>query len=247
MKGTTKPAMREKQRGFVRFGPAFLALALLFLQPNSLGPFYVSTQMTPLWWEISIVLKTEGKYMLEGEESGCQGEYSFLIHWKGCLEKDDDDYLLYHIDSRLSDWKAQETVSSPRDTRTLTTCDIKKKPSFSLKYILRRQTNLFLNFLVKGIVVPQSGGEESFFIFFPSSEENGQRRAQVDYNACVVEGSNGVSLKEAEIYAGPVTKDYSWTWKHQQREFRQRVYVMASQSHRVSVSLYIIPYYTRPQ
>ena len=239
--------MREKHRGSVRVGLPFLALALLFLRPNSLGTSSVSAQLTPLWWEISIVLKTDGEYALEGKESDCKGNFSFLIYWKGCLEKDDDDYLLYHVDSRLSDWKAQETVSSPQNATTRTTRDIKKKPSFSLKYILRRETNLFLNFLVKGIVVPQSGGEESFFIFFPSSQENGQRRAQVDYNAYVVEGSNGVSLKEAEIYAGPVTKDYSWTWKLQQREFRQRVPVLASQSHRARVSLCIVPHYTWPQ
>jgi len=236
--------MREKHRGSVRVGLPFLALALFLLRPNSSGTFSAAAQLTPLWWEISIVLKTEGEYLLEENESNCQGGYFFLIQWKGCLEKDDDDYILYHVDSRLSDWKAQETVSSPQDTTTGTTRDIKKKPSFSLKYILRRETDLFLNFLVKGIAVPQGGGKESVFIFFPSSEENGQRRAQVDYNACVVEGSNGVSLKEAEIYAGPVTKDYSWTWKHQQREFRKQVTVLASQSHRARVSLCIVPHYT---
>lgn len=239
--------MREKNRGSVRVGLPFLALALFLLRPNFLGTFSAAAQLTPLWWEISIVLKTDGEYKLEGTESHCQGKYSFLIHWKGCLEKDDEDYLLFHVDSRLSDWKAQETVSSPRNTTTLTTPDLKKKPSFSLKYILRRETNLFLNFLVKGIVVPQSGGKDSFFLFFPSSEENGQRHAQVDYNACVVEGSNGVSLEEAEICAGPVTKDYAWTWKYQQWQFRQQLLVLTSQSHRTCVSLLIIPHYAQPQ
>jgi hypothetical protein len=240
-------AMKEKDCISVRVGLPFLALVLLFPQQGPLGTSSMTAQLTPLWWEISIVLQTEGEYVLEGEESDCRGNYSFLIHWKGCLEKDDDDYLLYHMDSRLADWKAQETVSSPRNATTLTTHDIKKKPSLSLRYILRRETDLFVNFLVKGIVVPESGGEESFFLFFPSSEENGQRRAQVDYNACIVEGSNGVSLKEAEIYAEPVTKEYSWTWKHQQRESRQGVTVSASQSHRTSVSLCIIPHYAGPQ
>jgi hypothetical protein len=239
--------MKEKDCISVRVGLPFLALALLFLGPHSSGTSSLAAQPTPRWWEISIVLKTEGEYMLEGKESDCRGNYSFLIHWRGCLERDDDDYILYHVDSRLADWKAQETVSSPKSTAILTTHEIKRRPSLSLKHILRRETNLFLNFLVKGLVVPESGGGESFFLFFPSSEENGQRRSQVDYNDCVVEGSNGVSLKEAEIYAGPVTKEYSWTWKHQKRESRQDVTVSASQSHRTRVSLSIIPHYAGPQ
>ncbi len=244
---TTTPAMREKHCGSVLVGLPSLALVLLSVLPIPFGASSMTPQQTPLWWEISIVLKTDGEYKLEGKESDCQGNYSFLIHWKGCLEKDDHDYLLYYVDSQLSDWKAQETVSSPQTTTTLTTRDIKKKPSFSLKYILRRDTNLSLNFLVKGIVVPQNGGEDVFFLFFPSSEENGQHDNQVDYNACVVEGSNGVSLKEAEIYAGPVTRNYAWTWNHRQRQLRQQLPVLTSQSHRTSVSLSIIPHYTRPQ
>jgi len=240
-------ARKEKYCIPVRIGFPLLALVLRVFPSVPFSESLVTPQLTPLWWEISIVLKTEGEYMLKGKASDCQGNYSFLIHWKGCLEKDDDDYLLYHADSRLSDWKAQETVSSPGHTTTLTTLEIKKKPSFNFKYILRRETTLFVNFLVRGIVAPQSGGAESVFIFFPSSEENQQHYTRVDYNACVVEGSNSVSLEEVEIYAGPVTKNYSWTWKHEQRPFGRQLPILATQSHRTHVSLSIIPHYSRPQ
>jgi hypothetical protein len=207
----------------------------------------VALQPTPLWWEIVLDLKTNGDYKLAGNDSTYQGTYRFAVCWTGCLEKDDHDYLLYLFDSRLTDWTAQEIASSPEATSILTASDFKEKPSLNLKYILRRDSDLLLDFLVQGMVVPQKDAEEGFNLLLPSSQENDQHDFQVNYNTYVVKGSNSVSLKESEIYAGPVTKNYAWTWKHQQWQLRQQQTVFTAQSHRAEVSLSIIPHYTRPK
>jgi hypothetical protein len=224
-----------------------LTLVFLFLPlfPQASSP--PSFRPAPLWWEIAIDLKTEGEYKLESNNFSYIGNYIFLIRWTGCLEKDDHDYLLYRFDCRLADWKAQETATSPEASGVLTTSDFKEKPSFNLKYILRKGADLCLDFIANGIVVPQDGAEESIELLFPSSEENKQHDFQVDYNTGVTEGSNSVSLKEAEIYAGPVTKDYFWTWKHQQWQLMRQRTVLTAQSHRARVSLSIIPHYARPK
>lgn len=239
--------MRAKRGGFFFF--CFPALTLVFflfpvISQTSSAP---SLRPAPLWWEIAIDLKTEGEYKLESNNFSYTGNYIFVIRWTGCLEKDDNDYLLYRFDCRLADWKAQETVTSPEASGVLTTSDFKEKPSFDLKYILREGADLCLDFIVNGIVVPQDGAEESVDLLFPSSEENRQHDVQVDYNTCVTEGSNSVSLKEVEIYAGPVTKNYSWTWRHQQWQLKAQRTVLTAQSHRARVSLSIIPHYARPK
>lgn len=239
--------MKTKQGSFIFFFFPALTLIFLFFPPTPQPTSSVSFQSTPLWWEITVDLKTNGEYKLEGGDSTYIGDYAFVIRWTGCLEKDDHDYLLYRFDCRLSRWEAQETASSPQVTGVLTTSDFKEKPSFDLKYILRKGSDLYLDFIVNGIVVPQNGDEEGFVLLFPSSEENRQRDFQVDYNACVTEGSNSVSLKEAEIFAGPVTKNYSWTWKHRQWLLKQQQTVLTAQSHRAELSLSIIPHYTRPK
>jgi len=239
--------MRAKHGGFSPFYLPSLALIILLFPPPPLPTSSVFSQPAPLWWEITIDLKTDGEYKLEGSDSAYSGNYTFVIRWTGCLEKEDQDYLLYRFDCQLSRWDAQETASSPEVTGILTARDFKEKPSFDLKYILRKGSDLHLDFVVAGIVVPQSNAEEGFSLLFPSSAENGQHDFQVDYNTCVTEGSNSVSLKEAEIYSGPVTKKYSWTWRHQQWQLLQQRTVLAAQSHRAEVSLSIIPHYARPK
>jgi hypothetical protein len=175
------------------------------------------------------------------------GNYTFVIRWTGCMEKDDLDYLLYRFDCRLSRWEAREIVSSPEVMGILTTPDFKEKPSFNLKYILRKGSDLHLDFIVNGIVFPQDNSEYAFPLLFPSSEENRQHDFQVDYNTCIMEGSNSVSLKEAEIYAGSVTKNYSWTWRHQEWLLKHQRTVLTAQSHRAEVSLSVIPHYPHPK
>ena len=239
--------MRSKQSGFLLLGVSYVALVFLLFLPTPLRMPSLSFEPAPLWWEINLDLKTQGEYRLEGKNSAFTGKYSFSMRWTGCLEREDQDYLLYHFDSRLSRWEAQESSSSPRAAVTLTARDFKEKPFLNLKYILRRDDELFLDFLVDGIAVPQNGSEDGFALLFPSTQENGQRNVDVDYNSCVVGGSNCVSLKEAEIYAGPVTKKYSWTWKHQAWKLKERRTVFTTQSHRAEVSLSLIPRYARPK
>jgi hypothetical protein len=202
---------------------------------------------TPQWWEVSINLKTDGDYKLDEGGPAFIGHYSFTIRWTGWLEKDDQDYLLYRFDCRLSDWQAQERSSLANSPGLLTTGDFQERPAFNLKYIIKEGDDLHLDFIVNRMAVPQADPEDAFPLLLPSSEQNSQQESQVDYNACVIKGSNRVELPESAIYAGPVTKRYAWAWKHQQWLPKERRTVFTSQSHKVEVNLSIIPHFTRPK
>jgi hypothetical protein len=201
----------------------------------------------PQWWEVSLSLKTDGDYRLDEGGPTYNGHYFFALRWTGWLEKDDQDYLLYRLDCRLSDWEAQETSSSAESRGVLTTGDFEERPAFNLKYIIKEGDDLQLDFIVNGMAVPQAHPEDAFPLLLPSSEQNGQRASQVDYNACVIKGSNRVELPESAIYAGPVNKRYTWTWRHQQWLPKERRTVFTSQSHKVEVNVSIIPHFARPK
>ncbi len=230
--------------------PPVLTLAALLIP---VIPFLIALllsaggQEAPLWWEIVLALKSEGEYRLDGGESSSRGRFHFKLSWAGWMEKDDEDYLLYRFKSDLSDWRAEETATSSGATSVLLTPDFLEKPSLDLKYILRRGGELHLNFLVKWIDVPQSGMEDSRPLLFPSSEENNQHGNQVAYNACIAKGSNRVALEEKEIYAGPAARKFAWEWKHQQWLLEQQHNVFNSQTHRVEVTLSIIPHRDPPE
>lgn len=240
--------MRSGQRTFLSSKRLFLiALAFLFVQvstPSMSGP---GLSQTPQWWEVSIDLKTDGDYKLDEGGPSFSGHYSFAVRWTGWLERDEHDYLLYRLDSSLYNWEAQETTSLTEPKVILTTKDFLERPTFALKYIIRDGEDLHLDFIVDPMAVPQARPEDAFLLLLPSSEKNGQRESQIDYNACVIKGSNRIMLPESAIYAGPVAKTYAWTWKHQQWLPKEQRTVFTSQSHKVEMSLSIIPRFSRPK
>jgi hypothetical protein len=222
-------------------GLAGLLLTLGLLQVH---PFFSSARgsgASPLKWEVSLRLKADGDYKLEEGGPSATGHFSFSVLWAGWLERDDHDYLLYRLDCRLDDWEAREILSGPDVTKILTTNDFGVKPAFNLKYFIRVGNRLRLDFLVDGLTVPLGREGDAFPLLLPASEQNGRRISLIDYNDGVFEGSNSVEIPEAEIYSGPVTRSYSWSWKNQQWLLKSQRTVFTSQSHRVKVNLTIIP------
>jgi hypothetical protein len=244
-------AARNMQAGLgpLNFIKPFLLPALLLIVLPTRAPSVSPPDhgQTPQWWEVSIHLKTDGDYKLDEGGPTFAGRYSFAVHWTGWLEKEDQDYLLYRLDCRLLNWEARETAS-PDDTPSfLTAEDFRERPVFSLRYIIRDGEDLCLDFIVGQMGVPQARLEAAFPLLLPSSERNGQRESQINYNAFVIKGSNRVELPESAIYAGPVAKTYAWTWKHQEWLSQERRTVLTSQSHNVKVCLSIIPHFARPK
>jgi hypothetical protein len=224
-----------------RRGPRAAVLAYLGLALVS-----APAQTVPDWWEVELTVKADGQYRLEAGAAGASGRFAFAIRWTGGLERDDSDYLLYAFDSKLQSWEAGEAAVSPEAQRVLGTGDFQKKPELRLKYILRDGPELCLNFITEGFDVPLSDFEEVFALLLPSSEENDQRGPQGPYNPGVTSGSNRVALREAEIYAGPVTRSYRWSWRRRQWLPRDRGTITTSQSHEARVELRITPRFHPP-
>jgi hypothetical protein len=145
----------------------------------------------------------------------------------------------------LCDWEAQGTFFLPESTKVLTTNDFSSKPGFNFKYLIRVGDNLNLDFLVDGMTVPQTYSDDLFPLLLPSSEQNDQKKSEINYNDCVIKGSNRVEIPESELYSGPVTRDYAWNWKNQQWVLKQQRTVFTSQSHRTKVNLTIVPHQKR--
>jgi len=221
----------------------FLLLALghlLSFRTPSLGK---TTYRTPLWWDIEMLLTTSGEYKQEEKQIACSGRYSFSILWKGNMERDDSDYLLYRLSSDLLDWDAQEKAVSPGTTTVLTVKDFEEKPYLNLNYILRKEENLHIDFQVQGFMVPRSASLDKFFLHLPVSQENSQQNSMIDYDTYIVKGSNQVMISEKDIYLGRAEKKFSWTWKRQQWLLKNNMLVFDSSSHEVKVKVTIIPHF----
>jgi len=203
-----------------------------------------SLQIKPYFWEIMLVLSSNGDYAVENGERSNIGHYSFILLWLGCMEEDMDDYIIYHETSELVEWNAREEVQSPDSSQIISGDDFSKRPGFDFHYILRRDKNLHFDFQVDGFYVPQESSDPKFYLTLPSSYENKRPSSQVDYNAFLLRGSNSIQIEEEEIYQHMIEKTYCWTWKYHQSLSGKKRPISFSNFHNVKVVLTIIPHYS---
>jgi hypothetical protein len=241
-----------KKRGYSILVFFFLGILILphfaFQNPMGFSPGCVSiplsfSQIEPYFWEIKLVISSTGDYRIyEGERSNV-GHFSFVLLWTGCMEQDMDDYLIYHENSELLEWKAQEIAQFPEASQIISEEYFSGKPGFDFHYILRREENLHFDFQVEGFSVPQDKSDHKFYLTLPSSYENMRHFPLIDYNAFLLQGSNSIHIEEEEIYHHPIEKTYCWTWEHRQSLGRKKRPISFINSHDVKVVLTIIPHY----
>jgi len=202
-----------------------------------------AARLSPCYWEMKIRISSSGDYMIKEGEKSNEGHYSFVLLWTGCMEQDQDDYLIYHENSELLEWKAREKVKSSDVTHELSEEDFSEKPCIDFNYILRKDEDLHFDFEVESFPVPQENPGHKFYLNLPVSKENIKLPAKFDYNAYLTKGSNSIHFKEKDIYSDSLKKNYSWHWKHQKYFMGSDTPVAFSSSHKAKVTVTIIPHY----
>jgi len=228
----------------------FLAFFLFFLAANPLllpVPGTLSSwpeQATPPWWDIKIVLYADGEYKLEQQKTSYLGNYSFKIIWTGSLEKEknDEDYILYSRECQLLDWEAKEKKTSPELVVSKAGKDFEMRPTFHLNYILRKGANLHFDFIVEGFSVPQHESDCKIYLDLPCYSEKPELNPEIEYDSFLVKGSNQIILGEKEIYAGPVKKEFNWTWKLQKYTIDWEYPIRITNLHKASLEISITPH-----
>lgn len=217
-------------------------LLFIFCIPSSIFP-NSADQKTPLWWEIKIHLITDGEYKIEQKETSLLGNYSFTLLWTGCMETDDEDYIIYHEDCILLDWKASEKKVSNQFTHIKSTEDFKEKPTFHFNYILRNGENLHFDFNVQEFPVPQDKSISALNLCMPTSRIISESQPKFDYESFITKGSNNIFLEEKEIYVAPLKREFSWTWKQQKWSSQHTIPTRLTNLHKVKVKVSIEPRY----
>ncbi len=215
---------------------------LCLLAPARTLPHKV--QVIPLWWEIKILLVSDGSYTIKEQPSAYSGRYCFTILWTGCMEINDDDFLLYYENSELLSFEAEEKGTYPDSTRVVSTEDFKDKPSFHLNYILRKDEGLYFDFIVHGFRAPLNESKYKFYLNLPESEENPLEPSEIDYDSFISRGSNLIFLEEKKIHTETVEKKSSWEWNYQKWRLIEKVPVFFSNRHEVTIDISIKPHFS---
>lgn len=189
-----------------------------------------------------MTVTVQGQYRQDAREVMHSGTYAFTFVWTGGMEKDPDDYILYHTSCELKRWEAEERAAYPQEIRALTTRDFPDKPELKVNYVLKKDGGLYFDFFINGFEAPLSPAPEHFQVQMPASEENTSGPSGGSYNTHVQTGSNRVYLEEKQFQKAPLEKDFVWTWKSQTWVQQMENSIYQANSHKVQVKIFIEPH-----
>jgi hypothetical protein len=192
------------------------------------------------WWDIRLHLTVNGRYAYDGPDRLLKGEFRYEVAWTGAMEKDGDDFILYHGRIETLGWKLREedgtagSVAAPLSER-----DTDRKPGFRMIYILGDGKRLRIYFAVDGFRIPLQEVRENFDLILPSSKSDAED--QSDYSVSIIKGCNDVVLNRKAFLERAVEQDFGWSWK---RYIASEAYGSAltkAAAHDVELSVRITP------
>lgn len=204
---------------------SLLSITILFASPTPESvEFYLheskntrEKDIRECWWEIKILLESKGKYKYKESKTAFAGTYAYSILWTGCIERDQQDFILYHENSDLIQWEPSEKKKAADSDEFRATKKFSGEPSFELHYILRSGKNLRFDFLVKGFDIPQHCSVKKTYLHLPASKGNTDNPTDLDYDLYISKGTNNVEISRDMLDQSCVKKNFKWTWQREKR------------------------------
>jgi len=212
---------------------------------SSAAPHMQNQRKSSCWWVVSLLLTSRGKYIYQRSGASYAGKYAFAILWTGCLERDQDDFILYHECSELLEWKALEKKRSPGGIETLVSSKHFGKPRFKLNYILTKGDYVHFDFQVNGIEVPRHRSKEKAVVHFPASNKDAVSSGDIDYDLHVYKGSNRVAVRKHVLQKDSATKKFHWAWQHRKRPGNGKKGAYLFQAHDVEAEITVVKHWEK--
>jgi len=204
------------RKGFVR--RLFRSLAGAWLVLGLPGAFSFSRPSSgPAWWEIRLTATVKGGYAFKGGTAPVLGEYTCRARWEGRLEVDGDDFLLYHLNTEILEWRLKEKAARPGGESVLGEQDTAVQPILRLNYVLRDGTDIEIDFSLMGILVPLHPSPVKVALEFPRSEARRNLFPELSYVDFVTKGSNRVVIPGSDLKRPAAERTFSWDWRRDRR------------------------------
>ncbi|MCP2520425.1 hypothetical protein NLD30_08265 [SCandidatus Aminicenantes bacterium Aminicenantia_JdfR_composite] len=196
-------------------------------------------------WEISLNIKVNGKYEVKNGTYFVSGEYLLITEWKGSIEKDNSDFLLYYGSHKIIKWEGKEFIHSLKNLFKKT-IDISKHPSPKLKvnYLLRKNDLINLDFNFSSIQIPFYKIDKTYIkkmLIMPCSAQNEFLNPKIKYNRNLIKGSNNICFEYCKIQNKKFEKTYSWEWRRVETYYEKNRVFPFLNFHSVILKLKIEP------
>jgi hypothetical protein len=215
--------------------PLILAAAGILLAAASLR-----APAQTCWWEIRLLLTARGNYAVRDSGAAYDGDFLFRAEWEGAMERDEEDFILYHAKTETRAWEIREKASPAEGARTLTEKDAGAGPRLRVNYVLREGERIVLDFEAEGIRVPLHESAGKLDLPLPRSREHA--RDETRYADSVCEGDNRVSFTESDLGKPRCEKFFAWEWKRRQWVAAGNGAIFLGYSHKAAVTVTLIPH-----
>jgi hypothetical protein len=229
--------MKRRAGAFILRAAAFGLAALVPLVSPA------ADQNAPKWWDIKVCVIAKGRYSLTEGRSTYAGEYLLRGTWLGSMEKDQDDYRLFHARQETLEWKFLEKADSGGLTKTLTEKDCPAGPSFRINYVLKEDRLIRFFIVVENFPVPKNGPAGGFELILPQSKSDLPGPGALSYDDNISKGSNDVALEEKAVQSGPAERVFRWEWKGYQPSPVPESAVALFNSHQAEIRIRVTPRY----
>jgi hypothetical protein len=223
-----------------RFGaciarPAALGIAVL------LGCLPGGGRTPRKWWTVELHLTVRGGYAVSESGTAFSGEYYFEEAWSGSIEKDEDDYILFHSRREPLRWQCREDALSGEAQRTWADGDDSGRPVLQVGYVLKDKGIVRVFFDVRGFRVPRNASTDKFDLVLPRSRADHQNPSVPGYESGIRTGSNNVAIEEKDFEGSGVERVFRWEWKGYQPSPVPESAVALSGFHRAELKVKITP------
>ncbi len=187
------------------------------------------------WWEVRLELTVRGGYAVRGPAQSCSGEFECRARWEGTLQRDGDDFLLFHARADVPSWRIRETPDPPDAGEVLTEFDAPGKPRLRLNYVIRQDDEVRFSFVLEGIDVPLRDSQGKFPLVMPRSKD--PSAGEEEYGKCISDGDNLIAVDDKGLEQKSLEKSFSWDWTRRRWTAREAGAVLVTGSHRADVTV----------
>ena len=190
------------------------------------------------WWEIRFELTVEGDYSVHGPGGAFSGEFEYRASWRGALEQDGADFILFHGRAEVPSWRVRETPEPADAGQAMTEADAPGRPRLKVNYVIRQDNEVRFTFAIEGIDVPLHEFQGKFPLSLPRSK--GPSTAEGEYARFITKGDNLISVDDGGLANKRLEKSFSWEWARRGWTTRQEGAVPVTGSHKADVAVTFI-------
>lgn len=225
--------------GFARRFFGSLAGAALFLGLPGALPLSPRSP-GPAWWEIRLSVTVKGAYTVKGGGAPVSGEFTCRARWEGTLERDGNDFFLYHLRSEVPEWSLVEKASPPKGESLLVASDSSERPLLRLNYILREGRDLRLDYEFREVSIPLHASPAKGSLEFPRSSGPGPLSPGSSYGDFVSRGTSRVVIPESDLERRVSERTFSWDWQREKRVAKDSGTFLITQRHVVEAVVTLV-------